>query len=211
MENSNLQLSIEESLENSWDTLAQKGWVELDIFKNDLAVNSLIAILRNELDKGSFKKAGIGADWRNRLEVSIRKSQVCWIEDWNSKRSLKNMNTRLSWLMDQLNKTFYLSLKRFESQLAFYPEGGFYKKHLDQMKGRNNRQITLIIYLNDCPEGGQLVLFEREDKMKQAAVISPQKGKCVLFFSSQIYHEVLETKVPRFSLTTWFRDDEILI
>lgn len=72
--------------------------------------------------------------------------------------------------------------------------------------------MTCIFYLNDCYEGGELLIYSREDKKQIAARISPSIGSCVIFFSGQIYHEVLPVVETRYSLTTWLRcDDEALL
>jgi SM-20-related protein len=177
-----------------------------DLWPADVVLG-LLDTFKIQLENENFDEAAVGADWRLKTDRTIRHSNTCWIEDWKRNSVLSHIEENLNSLMVRLNEYFFLSLKRFESQLAFYPVGGFYKKHLDQIKGRNHRQVSMVFYLNDCLEGGELVLYERDDKLKKAGVFKPRKGRCVIFFSSQIYHEVLPTRSPRFSLTTWFRDD----
>lgn len=187
--------------------LETTGWAKIDNFIDQKLLFSLLELFKNELSNDSFESAAVGADWRNRLDRDIRHSQVSWIEDWHSASELQQLKNLFDGYLEVLNSHFYMSLKRYESQLAFYPQGGYYKKHLDQIKGRNNRQVTMVLYLNECEEGGELVIYDRDDKMKVASTIKPLAARCVIFFSSQIYHEVLPTFSPRFSLTTWFRDD----
>ena len=110
--------------------------------------------------------------------------------------------------MDYLNQHFFLSMKRFESQFAIYQKGGFYKKHLDQLKKTRHRQVSCILYLDDCLAGGELLIFNKNNKNQLDYTYTPKAGEMVLFFSKSIYHEVLPTQQKRYSLTTWFRDDE---
>ena len=113
-------------------------------------------------------------------------------------------------LMLELNRTFFLACKRFETQFAYYPVGGYYKKHLDQLADNKHRQGTVILYLEDCLGGGELIIYNKDHINQIDQVYSPRKGDLVIFFSSQIFHEVKEAHSERTSLTTWFRDDEII-
>lgn len=189
------------------EQLGLNGWVCQDNFLEEDVIDSLLSYLDILLSNELMQPAAIGHGQRLKLHKSIRLSHTCWIDDWSFSEGLVYTRLLLEKLQNSLNQYFFLSLKRFESQLASYPIGGYYKKHLDQIKGRGHRQVSLIIYLNDCDSGGELVLFDKDDKTKKVIEIKPKKGRCVIFFSSQVYHEVLPTHYSRFSFTTWFRDD----
>ena len=156
-----------------------------------------------------FSEAMIGKNLNQVREPSIRKSEIFWLEQNDTQLSpyVDPLFRSFDALKNILNESFFLSLKRWESQFALYRKGGFYKKHLDQFKNNRHRQITLILYLNDCPEGGELVLYNRDQKNIKDFIIKPKQGSMVIFFSNQIYHEVLPVTHPRYSITTWFRDD----
>ena len=195
-----------------WDLaklhLEQQGWVVLDDFLSAVNTASLLETFKLKLENDDFEMAKIGKDLNRSLEKQVRMSQTAWIEDWTRSSTLCELNDFFSALSIEMNRHFYLTIKRWESQMAFYPEGGFYKKHLDQLRGGENRIMTCIFYLNDCSTGGELVVYDRDNKNKKAAVIVPKVGRCVLFFSSQIYHEVLPCFDHRYSLATWLRHDK---
>jgi SM-20-related protein len=104
-------------------------------------------------------------------------------------------------LNEQLNREFFLGLKRFETHYALYPSGAFYKEHLDTKLGARSRVISVVYYLN--PEwsevdGGQLVLVDR------GVLVLPKFNRLVIFKSESILHKVNPTQRERMSLTGWF-------
>jgi SM-20-related protein len=129
----------------------------------------------------SFSQAGIGALDQNTINKKIRGDATYWLT--------RNKDTNLQpfWeLVDELlfvfNKFCYLSLKGYEFHFAKYPPGGHYDKHIDQFQDRNNRMISVVIYLNDewqQGDGGELEIFNRDQSVK----IEPRAGRCVLFKS----------------------------
>lgn len=187
--------------------LENQGWVLLSDLFEDGFLDLLKDQFLHKLKEDVFSKAKVGKQNLRSLRDNIRRSKICWIEDWEESSEVEFLFDFLNHLMVELNQHFLLSMKRFESQFAYYPMGGFYKKHLDQLKGGMHRQLTSIIYLNDCDKGGELVIFNRENKRVIDLTYSPKRGDMVLFFSSQIFHEVLPTQAPRLSLTSWLRDD----
>ena len=185
-------------------SLEIKGWYTSDDLISENLVDQLSSYFNSIYGARDFTCAKVGT--HKSLQTQVRVANTFWIDEWQDE-PLKELSTVFTQLMRSVNSTFFLSMKRWESQFASYPKDGFYKKHLDQLRGENHRQLTLILYLNDCHHGGELVIYDRDNKMKIDATISPKKGTVVMFFSGQIYHEVLPVLEPRYSLTTWFRDD----
>lgn len=155
-----------------------------------------------------YRQAGIGHKNKALIDKQIRQSNTLWIENWNQFPALEFTGKLLSNLMIEANRYFFLSMKRLEAQFAIYNPGGFYKKHLDQHQ-TGHRLLTCIIYLNDVEKCGELVIYNKKDRNKVDKIIPPKQGKLVLFFSNQIFHEVLPTESLRLSLTTWMRNDEL--
>ena len=106
------------------------------------------------------------------------------------------------------NNNFHLSLKRFESQFSVYEYGGFYKTHLDQHNMNRHRKVSCCLYLNDCIEGGELVIYQKGSKTEIETIIKPSQGSLVLFFSADIHREVKIVREKRYSISTWFHDNE---
>eukprot|EP00007_Cunea_sp_BSH-02190019_P003650 CAMPEP_0174234884 /NCGR_PEP_ID=MMETSP0417-20130205/4507_1 /TAXON_ID=242541 /ORGANISM="Mayorella sp, Strain BSH-02190019" /LENGTH=354 /DNA_ID=CAMNT_0015313307 /DNA_START=31 /DNA_END=1093 /DNA_ORIENTATION=- len=101
---------------------------------------------------------------------------------------------------------------RTETQLAMYPVGARYVRHLDANPWREDgiaRRLTILLYLNhgwNAEHGGQLRLFDvegQEDHGRTTLDVVPVAGRMVLFQSARVEHEVLVSSRPRFAITTW--------
>ncbi|AZV30721.1 2OG-Fe(II) oxygenase [Cobetia sp. ICG0124] len=150
--------------------------------------------------------AGIGRGREHDLRPDIRGDAIRWLDrDSRAQRAyLEAMNA----LKDELNRALYLGLFEYEAHFAHYPVGSFYRKHLDSFRGRGNRLISSVLYLNaDWPAdaGGEIVLYDPEDDSREIRRVTPEAGTFVCFLSERIPHEVLPTKQARASVTGWFR------
>ena len=189
--------------EENWlcwvDELSEKNFVVIDRFVGDECYRSIRDFLDDELP--NFQQAGIGALDQNTINKKIRGDSTFWLS--------RNRDTRLHmfWeLVDELiyifNRHCFLSLGGYEFHLAKYPPGGYYAKHVDQFQDRNNRIISVVIYLNDAwkeEDGGELELFHQD----RSVIVAPIAGRCVLFKSEIVPHAVLRSNKDRFSLTGW--------
>ncbi|MGI9526855.1 MAG: 2OG-Fe(II) oxygenase [Weeksellaceae bacterium] len=188
--------------ESQWlawiDRLAIDDYVVIDNFFPKEDYNKIK--LYFNLKESDFEKAGIGAI-NNVVASEIRSDFTYWI-DRKKDPAMASWFEYIEEIKAKLNRYCYLSLSGDEFHFAHYPKGSFYKKHLDQFKKRNNRLITVLLYLNDHWEPqdeGQLVVYKDEDQLK----INPLGNRLVLFKSDTLYHEVLPTKNGRKSLTGW--------
>lgn len=184
------------------DELAANDFVVV----NDFLPNDIFESIKVHFDEcveaEKFEKAGIGAFADNTIKSEIRGDYTFWL-DKKKDIKIKGYFEMADELMAIINRYCYLSLKDYEFHLAQYPIGSFYKKHLDQFKSRNNRMITIIIYLNEAwsdGDGGELNMYLVDKELK----IPPIANRCVLFKSDTILHEVLPTNIIRKSLTGWF-------
>ena len=94
----------------------------------------------------------------------------------------------------------------FEGHYTFYPEGGFYARHLDRFHKDNGRVVSFILYLNSSwqPEhGGYLRIYSSDNSYQD---VPPKAGTLVCFLSAEVEHEVLPSFSPRYSFTGWFRN-----
>jgi SM-20-related protein len=197
-----------DSINNS---LEEKSWFYQESFINDELCDQIITNHFCQDEQGSFFEAKIGNKIKKSENISIRNSSIKWIDQWEESPSLITLNSVLSNIMLSTSRYFRLSLRRFESQFAIYNKGGFYKTHLDQHSGTGHRLISCCIYLNDCVDGGELVIYKKGSKTEVDKIVSPAKGSIVLFFSSDIQHEVKVVKHDsRYSISTWFRNDEVI-
>ncbi len=68
------------------------------------------------------------------------------------------------------------------------------------------RIATLIFYLNDVAEGGEIFF------PLQNLTLKPQKGRCVVFPVGYTHpHEVLATRADRYILQTWVTDPNFTV
>lgn len=191
--------------------LAHQGWC---VYPNFLANETVTALRQKALQlwqAGQFRHAGIGRGESFEIKPQIRNDQVLWLEPDDCSASLASYFTALETLRLNINRQLYLGLFDFEAHLAVYPQGSFYKKHLDQFRGIGLRTVTATFYLNDnwMPQhGGQLRLYTHADDPAEFVDILPEAGTLVTFLSADYLHEVLPAKRERMSITGWFRQRE---
>ena len=101
---------------------------------------------------------------------------------------------------------------------AYYPRGGYYRRHRDSVPDSASvlRKYSLLLYLNDeswDPEvdGGKLRIHldgGGDDipigKEPEYVDVDPIGGTLVLFRSELIPHEVLDTRNERYAVVGWF-------
>lgn len=196
-----------ENLRSINSCLELGSWYSQENFISDDICQSIFDEYSKREKANTFTAAAIGRHSSKVKESTIRKSSISWVEDTDNFGGIREFNLILEQMMLSMNQYFFLSLKHFESQVAYYIKDDFYKTHLDQFSQNAHRQVTCILYLNDCLSGGELVIYKKGSKDIIDKVILPKRGTLVLFFSGHIYHEVKIVETPRFSLSTWFRDD----
>lgn len=191
----------EEKWINWVDQLSLNDFVVINDFLPEDLYKRLRTFLLLKLEEDEFERAGIGSSVKKMQDTSIRGDFTYWL-DKNRDLDLSPAFDIIEEAKDTLNRFCFLSLSGYEFHLAYYPEGTYYKKHLDQFQERSNRMISMIIYLNEGwkkGDGGELKIF-REDEEQ---LIEPIAGRCVMFKSADVPHEVMKTNVGRFSLTGW--------
>lgn len=186
----------------SWmDELAENDFVVIDDFISEDFYHKIMHFFTKVEESDKLKKAGIGAQQDFQLKAEVRGDFIYWLDE--------ERDTELSAFFDlkdelvlNLKRFCYLSLSGSEFHIAKYPAGSHYHRHLDQFNERSNRQITVLIYLNENwkkGNGGELVIYKNE----QEIIVEPIAKRLLLFKSDTIEHEVLTTNVPRYSLTGW--------
>ncbi|MGI2259253.1 2OG-Fe(II) oxygenase [Shewanella sp. GXUN23E] len=193
----------ESQLDGIADALVNSGYVIVD----DLMSQSLAMRLRDKavtLSVAAMKPARIGRGFERHLDKDIRRDKIAWLDkqDATDSEFLALMNS----LKDGLNRRLFMGLFFFESHFAHYPCGGFYKTHLDALKGSQNRILTTVTFFNPDwqPEhGGMLRLYDEHHQW--LTDIAPLHGRTVIFLSEVFPHEVLPTTVDRFSIAGWYR------
>ncbi|OYV05090.1 MAG: 2OG-Fe(II) oxygenase [Verrucomicrobiales bacterium VVV1] len=159
--------------------------------------------------QGEFRKAGVGRGRALEVREEIRSDQVLWLEPGTGSTEQLAYLAQLEVLRLALNQRFFLGLFDFEGHFAIYPEGAFYKPHLDRHAGTSERTITVILYLNpdwQPGDGGELKLWTTSGEKSGAfELIEPRLGTMVCFLAGEFWHEVLPAHKTRMSITGWFR------
>lgn len=172
-----------------------------------------IQILRRSLlqkyEEDNFKKAAIGNRLNETIEKAVRGDFILWINEADAGEAEKVFFNKINSLVSYLNKTCFLGILQKEFHYAVYPEGTFYKRHLDTFQNDDRRKLSLVCYLNDedwAPEnGGELVIYKEENGVETAKSIYPFPGRVVIFESQLLEHEVKPVKTTRLSITGWLK------
>ena len=100
-----------------------------------------------------------------------------------------------------------MGILHLEFHYAIYPEGTFYKRHLDTFQNDDRRKLSMVCYLNDDSwdkaNGGELVIYPESSK---EVIIYPLPGRLVIFESQILEHEVRPVlNDMRLSITGWLK------
>ena len=116
---------------------------------------------------------------------------------------------RINDFVQYLNSTCFLGIQEKEFHYALYPEGTFYKRHLDTFQNDSRRKLSMVCYLNDedwqADFGGELTIYFKENGIESEKNIVPKAGRMVIFESQVLEHEVKPVKQPRLSITGWLK------
>ena len=190
------------------DILAQRYAIVEDFFTAEEVV-----ILRQSLfekhEENAFKKAAIGNRSNTTIVKSIRGDIILWIDELTSNTAELLFFNKINSLINYLNKTCFLGILHKEFHYALYPKGTFYKRHLDTFQNDNKRKLSIVCYFNEdgwLPEnGGELVLYLKQNGQETEKVIYPFPGRMVIFESQIIEHEVKPVNKERLSITGWLK------
>ncbi len=164
---------------------------------------ALTAALLVEAQQADLQPAGVGRGQQLQQNQQIRRDSTCWLDGHSA---TQQQYLQLMELLQQaMNRRCFLGLTHYESHFARYRQGDFYQKHLDAFKGRSNRVLTSVFYLNSVAQGGALQIYSEDEQ--PLLQVQPTAGTLVLFESERFPHEVLSASDERFSIAGWFRKD----
>ena len=218
------------------DVLSQKGYLILD----DFLPSDLVQELRDDIDnlrkKDKFNIAKIGQDSTNTLNTDIRIAETCFIGESKLQDVPSSSRNKLYQVLESLRSDLSgnekLDVKDSSGELikaapaldaslsellyAYYPQGGFYRRHTDAVEGSASvlRSYSLLMYLNNQwteKDGGCLRIhldsgkdFLPEGEEPNYIDVEPKGGSLVLFKSDMIPHEVLNTNAERYAIVGWY-------
>ena len=205
------QLEFEENplYEQIISDLIEKKYSIVDNFFSEDEVKLLRKNLLQKYEEDNFKKAAIGNRTNEVIAKSIRGDFILWINEAEAGEAEKTYFRKINSMIDYLNRTCFMGILTKEFHYAVYPEGTFYKRHLDTFQNDGRRKLSMVCYLNDedwKPEnGGELTIYTEENGNEEELNIYPFPGRVVIFESQELEHEVKPVKVPRLSITGWLK------
>lgn len=190
------------------DSMDRQGWAAMPESMSEEDSLRLMRECENGFAKGEFRRAGVGRGANLEVREEIRRDHVMWIEPGDASCEQVAWLEKLEILRLAMNQRFFLGLFNFEGHFAIYPQGAFYKAHLDRHAGTRGRIVTVILYLNQNwqpGDGGELKLWTTVgDRDGAFELIEPRMGTLVCFLAGDFWHEVLPAMKTRMSITGWF-------
>jgi len=186
------------------DSLVVRGWALKHGFLPVVAIESLLEEARERWLAGRFLRAGVGRGSERQIRADARGDHILWLDESSLTTAQSRYWSEIESLRVGLNRELFLGLVSFEAHYAYYPEGAFYRKHIDRFSDSDERTLSISLYLNPDwkeEEGGQLRLYTGGQEIE----IYPLAGTLVIFKSDTVPHEVAPAKRERFSLTGWFK------
>ncbi len=191
------------------DDLLDQQYSIIENFFDLFEVQQLRDSLLNKYEEDNFKKAAIGNRTNELIAKSIRGDFILWLNEAEAGAAETTFFNRINDFVEYLNKTCYMGILHKEFHYALYPEGTFYKRHLDTFQNDDRRKLSMVCYLNEQdwkPEyGGELVIYKNENGVEKEEVIYPFPGRVVIFESQVLEHEVKPVKTERLSITGWLK------
>ena len=163
-----------------------------DRFLPPAQIHALVECAHLRRARGDFDAARIGADDNLQRRQEIRGDSICWIAAplLPAERILLD---ELEHLRLELNREAFLGLFDLELHYSWYPPGAGYARHVDQPQGRAQRQVSLVLYLNEDwrpAAAGELRFFDSANRHRD---IEPIAGRLVHFLTPGREHAVLPT------------------
>ncbi|MBG5919980.1 2OG-Fe(II) oxygenase [Providencia stuartii] len=193
------------SLNKLIDSLSTQGWYVWDDFLNPSEIQAIKSCIPEKLHD-----ARIGNGESLQDNKTIRGDQTIWLESEMGAPIAEYM-AKMDVIRQALNQQCYMGLRDFETHFCRYPNGAFYKKHVDNFQGQGRRKVTTVLYMNEAwqrGDGGELVVYDHQDnKLFQ---LDPLAGRMIVFMSEEFPHEVLPTQQKRESIAGWFLTEKIL-
>lgn len=191
------------------DGLMSKKYCVVDDFFSAEEVHLLRESLLEKYEDDRFKKSAIGNQLTEQIVEAIRGDFIFWLDETKINTAEARFFDRINDFVEYLNRTCFMGIADKEFHYALYPEGTFYKRHLDTFQNDDRRKLSIVCYLNNedwKPEyGGELAIYIDENGVERVENIYPLEGRMVIFESQILEHEVKPVKQERLSITGWLK------
>lgn len=191
------------------DDLMQHKYSIVDHFFTSEEVVMLRNNLLRKFADQNFKKSAIGNQANEQIIDAIRGDFILWMDEELADEAEQLYFNRINEFVHYLNRTCFLGILDKEFHYALYPEGTFYKRHLDTFQNDNRRKLSMVCYLNEenwqMDFGGELTIYTNQGSEPTELNIFPVQGRMVIFDSQLLEHEVKLVRKPRLSITGWLK------
>lgn len=203
------ELQLNPLYETVIDGLMVQKYSVVDNFFSKEEVLALRKTLLAKYEEDRFKKSAIGNQANEKIIGAIRGDFILWLDESSADAAEKQFFAKLQNFSDYLNRTCFMGINEKEFHYAVYPEGTFYKRHLDTFQNDSRRKLSIVCYLNGedwKPEyGGELTIYTNDNGSEKPIDIYPMQGRMVVFESQVLEHEVKPVKRERMSITGWLK------
>lgn len=191
------------------DDLMHQKFSVADNFFTPEEVVFLRKNLLKKFEENNFKKSAIGNLSKEQVVDDVRGDFILWLDEEKADEAEKMYFNRIHDFVNYLNRTCFLGIQDMEFHYALYPEGTFYKRHLDTFQNDSRRKLSMVCYLNEehwqMDFGGELTIYQGEGDNETELNIVPVQGRMVIFESQVLEHEVKPVRQPRLSITGWLK------
>ena len=189
--------------------LLEKQYSIVEDFFSTQEVLALRESLLEKYDEDRFKKSAVGNFINEVVVEAIRGDFIFWLDESKGNAAEKNFFNKINDFTQYLNRTCFMGITEQEFHYAVYPQGAFYKRHLDTFQNDDRRKLSIVCYLNEedwLPEyGGELTLYLPDGENEKPLNIYPVQGRMVIFESQVLEHEVKPVQQERLSITGWLK------
>lgn len=200
---------INSQYEKIIDDLMGQHFCVADAFFSAEEVALLRSSLLDKFEDKAFKKSAIGNLSNEKIVEAVRGDFILWLDENNSNEAEKIYFDRINDFVQYMNRTCFLGIQDKEFHYALYPEGTFYKRHLDTFQNDSRRKLSMVCYLNEehwqDDFGGELTIYFPNGNQEKEVNVIPKPGRMVIFESQVLEHEVKSVKQPRLSITGWLK------
>ena len=145
-----------------------------------MATSRAYSFAREASQLSSWEPAGVYGG-NNKIQRSTRRSQITALSDLPL--------LERAWLGEVVPSACVLAHEHWptlrlcwsDATLLRYNRGDFFAPHRDSGPHVRERQVTVVLYLNDDFSGGETVFYE------SGKVITPEAGLCAVFLSKLVH------------------------
>ncbi len=132
-------------MKRSFQILLEQQYAIVEDFFSLLKWKSCGILFWTKYEEDNFKKAAIGNRTNEVIAKSIRGDFILWLNEAEAAAAEKAFFRKINDFVDYLNKTCFMGILQKEFHYALYPEGTFYKRHLDTFQNDDRRNFLWFV------------------------------------------------------------------